>query len=406
MAPTRTRARTGRETAETAEPAPEPSRRELSARTQRRQAKRARLAEKRSGRGFLVLLAIVIVLNLVGLVMVLSASQVTALHDYGSSWYYFIRQLMWVGIGLVAFVVTIQVDYRKWRRIAVPLLGVSLVLLVLVLVAGTEVTGSQHWLGIGDLRIQPSELAKLALLVFAADLLARRSDQMHRTEITLRPILVILVLFAGLVLLQPNLGTTLIMTSIVLVLLFVAGTPLRSVGSVVGLGLGGAVVLAIVAPYRRDRLLAFLDPWADPQNTGYQLIQSRVAIASGGLTGRGLGASRAKWEFLPFAHTDFIFAVISEELGLVGAALVLALFVAFGVFGISVALRAPDSFGMLLAAGVTAWIMVQAFVNIGAVLGVLPITGVPLPFVSFGGSSMLVTMVAAGLLLNVARQAR
>jgi cell division protein FtsW len=301
------------------------------------------------------------VLNLVGLVMVLSASQVTAFHDYGSSWYYFIRQLIWVGIGLVAFAITVQVDYRKWRRIALPMLAVAMVMLVLVLVAGTEVNGSKRWLGIGDLRIQPSEFAKLAILVFAADLLARRSDQMHRTEITLRPILAVLAVFAGLVLLQPNLGTTLILTSIVLVVLFVAGTPLRSVGSVVGLGLAGAVVL---------------------------------------------GASRAKWEFLPFAHTDFIFAVISEELGLVGAALVLALFVAFGVLGISVALRAPDTFGMLLAAGVTAWIMVQAFVNIGAVLGVLPITGVPLPFVSFGGSSMLVTMVGAGLLLNVARQAR
>ncbi len=163
---------------------------------------------------------------------------------------------------------------------------------------------------------------------------------------------------------------------------------------------------AVFAPYRRRRLLGFLDPWEDSQNTGYQTIQSQVGIARGGITGSGLGQSRAKWGFLPFAHTDFIFAIIAEELGLVGAVLVVALFVALGVAGIRTALRAPDRFGMLLATGITSWILVQAFVNIGAVVGVLPITGVPLPFVSFGGSSLLVTMVSVGLLLNVARQAR
>jgi cell division protein FtsW len=382
------------------------SERPPSTRLQRRRARRARADRQRSDRAFALLIAIVVVLNLIGLVMVLSASSVTALYDYGSSWYYFVRQLIWVVVGFVAFVITMQVDYRKWRRFVGPLLVLALALLVLVLVIGTEVNGSKRWLGIGDLRIQPSEFAKLALLVFTADLLARRDDRMHRTDLTLRPILVVLAVFAGLVLLEPNLGTAILMTAIVLVLLFVAGTPLRSVGGVVGLGLTGAVVLAVAAPYRRERLLAFLDPWADPENTGYQTIQARVAVASGGWMGRGLGASRAKWEFLPFAHTDFIFAVISEEMGLLGAGVVLALFVGFGVLGIGVAMRAPDSFGMLLAAGVTAWILIQAFVNIGAVLGVLPITGVPAPFVSFGGSSMLVTMVAAGLLVNVARQAR
>jgi cell division protein FtsW len=187
--------------------------------------------------------------------------------------------------------------------------------------------------------------------------------------------------------------------------LFVAGVPLRPLGATVGLGAVAATALALGAGYRRARLTAFLDPWADPGNTGYQTIQSLVGIASGGLAGTGLGASRAKWGFLPYAHTDFIFAVISEELGLIGGVLVVGLFVALGVLGLRAALLAPDRFGMLVAAGITAWFLVQAFVNIGAVIGVLPITGVPLPFVSFGGSSLLVGMAAAGVLLNVARQA-
>jgi cell division protein FtsW len=329
-----------------------------------------------------------------------------ALHENGSSWYYFIRQAIWLAVGGVALVIALRVDYHRWQRWARPVLLVALGLLVLVLAVGVEVNGSKRWLGIADLGIQPSEFAKFAVILFAADLLARRSDRMARTDITLRPLVVVLVVTAGLIMLQPNLGTTLIVCSIVLIMLFVAGTPMRSLGSIAAIGMTGALALAVAAPYRRSRMLAFLDPWKDPQNTGFQTIQSLVGTASGGLFGVGLGASRAKWGFLPFAHTDFIFAIIAEELGLIGALLVLGLFLGFGVLGVSTALRAPDLFGTLLATGVTAWITVQAVVNIGAVLGVLPITGVPLPFVSFGGSSMVATMFATGVLLNVARQAR
>jgi cell division protein FtsW len=375
--------------------------------TRRRRARRREnVSQRRSGRAFLLLLAVVVVLNLVGLVMVLSASSVVALHENGSSWYYFIRQAIWLAVGGVALVIALRVDYHRWQRWARPVLLVSLGLLVLVLAVGVEVNGSKRWLGIADLGIQPSEFAKFAVILFAADLLARRSDRMARTDITLRPLVVVLVVTAGLIMLQPNLGTTLIVCSIVLIMLFVAGTPMRSLGSIAAIGMTGALALAVAAPYRRSRMLAFLDPWKDPQNTGFQTIQSLVGTASGGLFGVGLGASRAKWGFLPFAHTDFIFAIIAEELGLIGALLVLGLFLGFGVLGVSTALRAPDLFGTLLATGVTAWITVQAVVNIGAVLGVLPITGVPLPFVSFGGSSMVATMFATGVLLNVARQAR
>lgn len=370
-----------------------------------RQATTNRRTNGAATSGWLVLLVSVVVLNLIGLVMVLSASAVTALYEYGSSWHFFLRQAIWVVVGFGALIVVMRVDYHRWRRLATPLVVLSTVLLLAVLFVGLEVNGAQRWLGTEAISIQPSELAKLALILFTADLLARRATRIDRTEITMRPVMVVLGLFGALVVLQPNLGTALLMAAIVFALLFTAGTPLRSLGTLVGAAAVGGVVLAVSAPYRVARIQGVFDPWSDPLNTGYQPIQSMLAIASGGWLGRGLGAGRAKWEFLPEAHTDFIFAIVAEELGMVGALLVIGLFVTFAVFGIRTALRAPDTFGMLIATGVTVWIVLQALVNLGAVLGLLPITGVPLPFVSFGGSAMLVTMAATGALLSVARQA-
>ncbi len=357
---------------------------------------------------FLGLFGLVVILNLVGLLMVLSASAVDALYEYGSSWYQFQRQFVWLLLGAAVLVVVMRVDYRRWRPFVHWFLLAAIGLLVLVLVPGfgLEVNGASRWLGVGQFRIQPSEIAKLAVLAFAADLLARRADKVHDWRITLRPVVFVFGVVALLIMAQPNLGTTLILAAIVLTVLFVAGVAAKPLAVVTACGVGLASIAAVAAPYRYRRLMAFRDPWADPLNTGYQTIQSQLGIANGGLLGVGLGEGRAKWGFLPFPHTDFIFAIIGEEFGMVGALLVVALFVAIGVLGVRTALRAPDVFGMLIAAGVTTWILVQAFVNIGAVVGVLPITGVPLPFVSFGGSSLLVTMAATGLLLNVARQAR
>jgi cell division protein FtsW len=357
---------------------------------------------------FVGLFSLVVVLNLVGLLMVLSASAVDSYYEYGSAWYHFQRQFIWLVLGSLALLVTMRVDYRRWRRLATPLLIGSLVLLVLVLLPGLGLTinGASRWLGWGPVRIQPSEIVKLAILVFVADLLARRANRIADSRLTLRPVTAVVGFAALLIMLQPNLGTTIIVGGIAFVMLFVAGSPLRPLGAVVGAAGALATLAAVLEPYRMRRLLAFRDPWADPLNTGYQTIQSQVSIANGGLIGVGLGEGRAKWGFLPFPHTDFIFAIISEELGLIGGLTVVALFVAFGVLGIRTALRAPDRFGMLVAAGVTTWILGQAFINIGAVVGALPITGVPLPFVSFGGSSLLVLMAATGLLLNIARQAR
>jgi cell division protein FtsW len=354
---------------------------------------------------FWALAFLVAVFNLLGLVMVMSASSVVALDEYGSSWYFVSRQAAWAALGTVALVVLAKLDYHRWRRHSGAFVLVALALLAVVLPIGTGTNGATRWIGVGPLTFQPSELAKLALLVWVADLLARRAAHMHNPRATLRPVIVVLAAMATLVMLEPNLGTTIVLAAIALTICYVGGAPLGPLARWATFGIGAATALALAAPYRRARVLAFLDPWADPMDKGYQNIQSMVGLAEGGFWGKGLGAGTAKWGFLPLAHSDFIFAVIGEELGLVGAAAVVGLFVLLAVVGIRIALHAPDRFGLLLAVGITSWFCMQAFVNIGAVIGILPITGVPLPFISAGGSSLVFGMAAAGLLLSVARQA-
>jgi cell division protein FtsW len=369
-------------------------------------ARAARARAERPGL-FLGLAFLVAVFNLLGLVMVMSASSVVARDDYGSAWYFVVRQAAWATAGAVALLIIARIDYHRWRRPAGPFLVVALLLLVLCLVPGIGVNanGATRWIGSGSLSFQPSELAKLAVLVWVADLLARRAAHMHNTRATLRPVIVVLAAVATLVMLQPNLGTTIVIAAIALALCFVAGAPIGKLTSWATCSLAAAIALALAEPYRRARVLTFLDPWADPMDKGYQNIQSLVGLGSGGVFGEGLGASRAKWGYLPYAHSDFIFAIIGEELGLVGSIVVVGLFVLLGIIGVRIALHAPDRFGLLLAIGVTAWFCMQAFVNIGAVIGILPITGVPLPFVSAGGSSLVFGMAGAGLLLSVARKA-
>jgi len=365
-----------------------------------------RLSVGEATNGFWLLAIVVVVLNLVGLIMVLSASSVMSLDTTGSSWTYFIKQGMWMAVGTVALLFCTTCDLQVIRRFARLGLVVAGGLLVAVLVPGLGVSanGSTRWVGVGPLQLQPAEFAKLAMLVFVADLLTRRADRVRDPRLSVRPVVVVAGVFAGLLMLQPNLGTTIILMSIVMVMLFVAGAPGRELAGWSVAGTAVAVMLALAAPYRRARILAFLHPWKDPGNTGYQTIQSQVGLATGGFLGKGLGASRAKWGYLPFAHTDFIFAIVGEELGLLGALLVVSLFVLLAAFGVRAATKSKDRFSMLVAIGVTTWLVLQAFVNIGAVIGILPITGVPLPFLSFGGSSLLFTMMASGLLLNVARK--
>ncbi|HVL90301.1 MAG TPA: putative lipid II flippase FtsW [Actinomycetota bacterium] len=341
-----------------------------------------------------------------GLVMILSSSSVSAAENYGSPFYFVKRQLLWATVGLIAAVAVARSDYRRWRPLSWLLLGVSLIGLVAVLLPGVgiRVSGSSRWLGFGWVRIQPSEFAKLALLLVAADVVARKQHRLATMMEIFKPLGVITLLIIALVMKQPDLGTTLVIGLIVFVILFVGSVPMRLIAGMAAAGVGGTLALAVSAPYRKERLMNFLDPFADALGSGYQAVQGLIAVGSGGMFGVGLGESRQKWLYVPNAHTDFIFAIIGEELGLLGTLAVLALFLGLAYAGIRIARRAPDTFGRLVAAGITVWIVGQAVINMGAVTGLLPITGVPLPLMSFGGSALVFTMAAIGMLVAVARR--
>jgi cell division protein FtsW len=340
--------------------------------------------------------------------MVLSASSVAAVNNGRSSWAYFEKQLVWAGLGLAAMFLFMRVPYRVWRKLVPLMLGASFLMMIATLIPGIgrEVNGARAWLNLGSFGFQPSEVMKLALLLYTADLLARRQDEMHDSTRTLRPVLYVLAAAALLVLIQRDLGSGIVMAAVVLAVLFFAGMPLKPLAGSVTLMAAVAGIFMFATPYRRARWGAFLHLVQQRDHQGYQVYQSLVGIASGGLTGAGIGAGKSKWGFLPLAHSDFIFAIIGEELGLFGVAVVCGLFIALGYAGVHVAMHAKDRFAMLLAGGVTAWLLVQALINILGVLGMMPLTGLTLPFVSFGGTSLLITMSAAGLLLNVARSSR
>jgi len=348
-------------------------------------------------------------LVLLGLIMILSASSVSSFATYGSSFLYFNKQLLWAGIGLVGFIFFSRFDYRRLKKKGYALLPVVGVLLLAVLIPGVGIVagGSARWLGAGPLAFQPSELAKLALVLFLADVFSRKKESTLRdVRHTLLPFAPVVGLLTLLVMMQPDMGTTLLIGAIGLGMLFVAGAPLRFIVPIGASSLGLAAAAALSADYRRERVLAFMDPWADPLNTGYHTIQSLIALGSGGWLGVGLGASRQKWSYIPNAHTDFIFSILGEEMGLLGTLTVLGLFAFIVYLGIRTARQARDRFGMFVASGITIWIGVQAMINIGAVTATMPITGVPLPLVSFGGSSLVVSLVAMGILTNIARQGR
>ena len=354
----------------------------------------------------LVLMALMTVLCLIGLVMVLSASSEESLIQYGSPWYYFVHQAIWLALGVVGFGVVVRIDYHHWRRLAVVGVVASLIMLVAVLVPGIGVNsgGSARWLGASSWRIQPSELAKLALVIFAADVLDRRGDRIREWRYSMVPVVLAFCAMALLVMAQPDMGTTIILACIVLASLYVAGVSLLPLTALLAMGGAGALALAKAAPYRWARLMSFWHPFSDASNAGYQSAQGLVALGSGRLFGLGLGATRAATGYLPNQYTDFIYAIIGEETGLLGSLLIVGLFIALAVVGIRVACRAPDRFGGVLAAGITAWLVGEAVINIGAVVGLLPVTGVPLPFVSYGGSSLVIAMAAVGICCNVAKQ--
>lgn len=385
-------------------PAATTQRRAAPTRTSSPQSKTTLAGQRNSG----ILTVAFLSLTLFGLVMVLSASQVTSLYDSESPYSLFQRQVMWAGIGAVAFVVASRIDYRWLQKLAVPFLILTVILLIAVLIPGVgkRINGSSRWLGVGPFVIQPGEFAKLAIVVFTADLLSRRSKQMHRPDITIKPVMLIIGGMSALLLLQPKLGTTIVIAAVGIMMLFVAGARLPHLFGWTAAGTLIATAAAFGSDYRRARLLSFIDPWADPLGNGLQTIQSQIGIASGGWLGVGLGAGRAKWGFLPYAHSDFIFAIVAEEVGLLGAGALVLTFALVGYLGVRAAMNAPDRFGMLLAAGLTSWLLVQAFMNIAMSIGLMPITGEPLPFVSAGGSSLVTTLAAAGILTNVAKRSK
>jgi cell division protein FtsW len=352
-----------------------------------------------------ILVAAVGALCAFGLVMVGSASSVTSIDLYGSPWAILLRQVMWMTLGVLAFAFACRFDYRRWRALAPVTLVATFVLLFAVLLPGIGVHsgGSSRWIGFGQFRVQPSEMMKLALILFAADLIVRRTERGASARSIAGPILLVSAAAALLIVVQPDMGTALVIACICLALLFGSGIPMGPVVKTLGALAGVALLVGLADPYRRARLFSFLNPSAHQAGSGYQVLQSLIGLGSGHLFGLGLGSGREKWGLLPNAHTDFIFSVVGEELGLLGGVAVLLAFGVLGWFGLRAASRAPDAFGRLVAAAVVVWIMAETAINIGAVTGLLPVTGIPLPFISFGGSSLVITMLAAGILVNIAR---
>ncbi len=359
---------------------------------------------------YAILLAIV-ALTAVGILMVYSSSAMKAYLERDDTFAIVGPQIVWAALGIGALLITMRIDYRLLRLAAVPLLGVAFVFLVIVLlppvgpISPRIVGGSARWLQIGPLpSVHPAEFAKLALVVYLASWLAQRGTRIKSFVRGTVPFLLLVGPVVCLVLLEPDLGTSSVLGFTAFTMFFLAGARLLHLA---GLALAAVPVVAFlfIEGYQVDRIRAWLDPWADPTGIGFHSIQSYLALALGGVTGAGLGQSRlAGGLFLPNASNDFIFAIIGEEFGLVGGIVVVVLFLAFAYLGIRTALRAPDTFGALLAGGITSWISIQAFINIGVVVGLFPVTGIPLPFISAGGSSLIISFAAIGVLLSVSRE--
>ncbi|WP_067675093.1 putative lipid II flippase FtsW [Nocardia miyunensis] len=354
---------------------------------------------------FHLVVTIATLLTVLGLVMVLSASSVESYADDGSAYSLFIQQLLFAVLGAVLFYLALRIPFRTLRRLSFPMFAISVLALVLVLIPGigSQAQGSRRWFDIGFIHVQPSEIVKVTLIIWGAHLLAtRRAENAGYKEI-LMPLVPAGLLCCLLIVLEPNLSTTIAVGIILVALLWFGGLPVRLFVAIGASGVAAALVLAMTAGYRSDRMRAFFNPGDDPQGIGYQARQATFSLADGGIWGRGLGQSRAKWSYLPNAHNDFIFAIIGEELGFLGCALVLGLFALFVYTGLRIASRSADPFLRLLVATATTWITGQALINIGYVVGLLPVTGLQLPLVSAGGSSLAITLLMFGVIASAAR---
>ncbi len=353
---------------------------------------------------FYVLLGVTLAMTMFGMVMVFSSSQTTGLAEYNDSFYFLKKQILWLLIGFSAMIIVARVNHRWLRRFSYPAIIGSLVMLVAVLFIGRRAGGAQSWFSVGFFNVQPSEIVKLALVLFCADLLARRQDKIKDFWFMVIPIIPIVLIIGILIMLQPDMGTLFIIASTVFVILFVAGARFSHLFALAAGGAGVAYLMVIISPYRMQRIIDFWNPWKDPTGSGFQIIQSLIALGSGGVFGVGLGLSKQKFFYLPEAHTDFILAIIGEEFGLIGTLSIVIAFAVIAYVGIRIAIKAPTFYGRLLASGITSLIILQALVNMGAVTKVLPITGVTLPFISFGGTSLLLSLISMGILLNISAQ--
>ncbi|MFD2116222.1 stage V sporulation protein E [Paenibacillus yanchengensis] len=365
------------------------------------------MPKKRSAPDIYMLLAIVLIL-VIGLVMVYSASAVLAFNQFGDRFYFVKRQVLFAGLGIGALLLMMRIHYSTWKKFAPTILIICFVLLVIVLIPGIGVVrgGARSWLGISSFGIQPSEFMKLAMVLFLSKWLSERQQQITHFTKGLLPSLAFMGTAFALIMLQPDLGTGVVMVGASVLLIYVAGARIAHLGSIALVGVAGLVGLIIAAPYRLQRITAFLDPWSDPLGSGYQIIQSLFAIGPGGLVGLGLGMSRQKFSYLPEPQTDFIFSILAEELGFIGGATLIVLFLILVWRGIRTAIAAPDIFGSLLATGITSIIGVQVLINIGVVIGMMPVTGITLPLISYGGSSLTLLLTALGILLNISRYSR
>ncbi len=354
-----------------------------------------------------VLLLIVLALLCTGVVMIYSTSAVYAQDKYADNYHFLYRQLMWCAFGILGFLFMLRMDYHRMAKASRWLVPLVLVLLVCVLVPpfSRAAGGAKRWIHLGPLSFQVSELAKFTVIAYLADFLARKQDCTCNFWKGFMPPGLMLCAFLGLIMLQPDLGAVIAISLVAVILFYLGRVRLAYLGAAFLASLPALYLFIFRVPYRRRRILAFLNPWDDPQGIGFQIIQSFIALGSGGIHGLGLGQSRQKLFYLPEAHTDFIFSIIGEEMGLIGTVTICVLFFAFLILGIRIAMKAMDLFGCLLAAGIVSMISLQAIINIGVVTGSLPTKGLPLPFISFGGSSLLVNLMSLGMLMNIAKQA-
>ncbi|MEI5906082.1 stage V sporulation protein E [Bacillus spongiae] len=355
-----------------------------------------------------ILIGLTFTLLALGLVMVYSASAVMAEYNFKDEFFFLKRQMLFAGVGVAAMLFILTIDYWTWRNWAKLMLVVCFILLIVVLIPGigVERNGSRSWIGVGAFSIQPSEFMKLAMIAFLAKYLSEDQKYITSFKKGVLPALLLVFTAFGLIMLQPDLGTGTVMVGTCIVMIFVAGAKISHFAWLGLLGLLGFVGLVASAPYRIRRITSFLDPWNDPLDSGFQMIQSLYAIGPGGLFGLGLGESRQKYFYLPEPQNDFIFAIIAEELGFIGGTFVLLLFSLLLWRGIRIALGANDLFGTFLAVGIVSMIAIQVMINVGVVTGLMPVTGITLPFLSYGGSSLTLMLVAVGVLLNISRYSR